>query len=163
MDCNVQFSNRHVGWFVGGHLGMMGTCVRDGVEKQSVPQRNREGFLLCRSSVHPQPPLRWITITAPGVGHSDEVVLCALEWWQSRRLSASLLGWGAIDDAGIKRLLGVVNGRCGIANSLIEEVSQVWVIDDLKRDPNAYAKLKTNNTQGKRKGACEIWYTLKYI
>ena len=42
-----------------------------------------------------------------------------------RRLLASLLGWGAIDDVGIKRLLGVVNGGRGIVNGLIEEVLQV--------------------------------------
>ena len=51
----------------------MGICVRVGREGQRVPQRNREGSTLCRSSVHPQPTLRWNTINGPRVGRLDAI------------------------------------------------------------------------------------------
>ena len=140
----------------GGHLGTMGACVRVGMEGQSVPQRNRERSIMCRLSIHPQPSLRWSTITGPSVGLLDAVAACALEWWHGQRLSTSLLGWGVIDNADIKRLLGVVNDGRGIVNNLIEEASQVWFTDDLQRAPNANAKQKKQKKpKGRGEGACE--------
>ena len=41
------------------------------------------------------------------------------------RLSEDFLGWGAINDVGIKGLLGVIDGRRGIIDGLIEEAFQV--------------------------------------
>ena len=88
-------------------------------------QRNREGSTLCRPSIHPQRPLKYNTAVGPRRGCPDAVALYALEWWRRRRLSEYLLGWGAINDARIKRLLGVVYDGRGIVNGLIEEASKL--------------------------------------
>jgi hypothetical protein len=66
-------------------------------------------------------------------------------------LSEDLLGRGAIDDIGIERLLGVVDGRRGIVNGFVEEASQVGLADDVNRGLQGLApKWGQNKTQGKR-------------
>ena len=58
-----MFSYAQRGWFVGGNLGMRG------MEGQSVPQRNVEGSIICRSSVQLLPSLRCNTITGQRRGY----------------------------------------------------------------------------------------------
>jgi hypothetical protein len=66
-------------------------------------------------------------------------------------LSKDLLGQGAIDDTGINRLLGVVDGGSGIVNGLVEEASQLAVTDDVNRGLQGLAaKWGQNKTKGKR-------------
>ena len=48
------------------------------------------------------------------------LTLCALEWQTRRRMSEYYLGWGVIDDAGVERLIGVVNGGRGIVHNFID-------------------------------------------
>ena len=117
----------------GFNLGTMGICVRVGGKGECILQRNKEGSTLCRSSVHMQPPFKWNTITGLRVGQLHAVAVYAFEWWRGQRLSALLLGQGAIKDAGIEWLLQVANGGCGIVNGLVIELFQVWVLDDLMR------------------------------
>ena len=76
--------------------------------------------------------------------------LKALEWRRRWRLPEYFLGQ-PVDDANVKRLLGIVNGGCGVVNSLIEEALRVYVTGDVNRGLQTLApKWKQNKTQGKR-------------
>jgi len=114
-------------FFLGGGVHLVTGAIRVGVgeEGQGVPQRNRKGSTLRWPSVHPQPPLRCNTAAGSRGGRPDAFAIYALEWRRGRRSPEDLLGWGAIDDAGVKRLLGVVDGGRGIVDGLVEEAPQV--------------------------------------
>ena len=49
----------------------------------------------------------------------------AFERRRKRRMPEYLLGRKAIDDAGVDRILGVVNGGRGVVHGLIDEAPQV--------------------------------------
>ena len=109
----------------GDYLGTKDARVRVGLDMQKVTQRNVEGSTPCWTDVHPQSPLGWNSADGPRGGSQNAVGYGALEWRRRRRMPEYFLGRGAIDNAGVKGLLGVVNGGRGVVHGLIDEASQV--------------------------------------
>jgi hypothetical protein len=72
-----------------------------------------------------------------------------------------LFRWGAIHDAGVKRLFGVVDRGRRIVDGLVEEALQVGGVAHLKRGLEGLVQNRETTTKGKGEGACENRYTWK--